>query len=439
MKSMVLIVLVAACGGSSGGGGDDDPSGADPKVVAGGGVTSGPLSGTLHVHVVEVDSATPIAGATVLVGGTTQMTSAAGLATFTGLDTPQTVTATATGHAATTWVGVDGANVTLPLDPSQRTIPTARVTGTIAGWNNLPAPPFGKYTLGLVLYSFLDDPAAPENTIAQPLNGTTPLNTCINTGLSNSCSWQMNTRVGLQIHSAVIVEGDPHGTNNDTSDDTYKLVGYAVGQPMTLAAGQQVTNESLAMHSGTVSLSATFPAAAPGLGRVLAIPELAVGDAGRLVFPLPGLSPGMTTATVPSPTGALAGTYELVALATPSATATTPFSTAFVHDVSGTATIPTWLAPPSISAGTTVSVTGGGNFHTAQLTRGGATLWNITVLDGTTQVALPAITPDPLGAGPADLAVSAAEAPGFDPTSFDVPATKRALIRAAGAKATFTR
>jgi hypothetical protein len=438
MKSMVLIGLVAACGGSSGGGGDDT-SGVDPKVITGGGVTNAPLDGTLHVHVVEVDTATPIAGATVLVGGTTKMTDAAGLATFTGVTDPQTVTASATGHAATTWVGVDGANVTLPLDPSHRTVPTAHVAGTIAGWNNLPAPPFGHYTLGLVLYSFLDDPAAPENTIAQPMNGTTPLNTCLNTGLSNSCAWQMNTRIGLQVHSAVIVEGDPHGTNSDLSDDTYQLVGYAVGQPMTLSAGQQVASESLAMHSGTMPLAVTFPAPASGLGRVLAIPELALGDAGRMVFPLPGLSPALTTAQVPSPTGALAGHYEVVALATPSATATTPFSTAFVHNVTGTATIPTWLAPPTISAGATISVTGGGNFHTAQLTRNGDTLWNITVLDSTTSVTLPAVTPDPLGAGPADLAVSAAEAPGFDPTSFDVPATKKALIRAAGAKATFSR
>lgn len=437
MKSMVLIVLVAACGGSSSGG--DDTSGVEPKVIAGGGVADGPLGGTLHVHVVEVDSATPVAGAAVLVGGTTKMTDATGLATFTGVDAPQTVTATAPGHAAATWVGVDGANVTLPLDPSRRTVPTAHVAGTIAGWNSLPNPAFGHYTLGLVLYSFLDDPAAPENTIAQPMMGTTPLNTCLNTGLSNSCAWQMNTRIGLQVHSAVIVEGDPHGTNSDLSDDTYQLVGYAVGQPMTLTAGQQVAAESLPMHPGTMPLAVTFPAPASGLGHVLAIPELALGAAGRLVFPLPGLSPTITTAQVPSPTGALAGHYEVVALATPSAAATTPFSSAFVHNITGTATIPSWLAAPSVGAGATISVTGGGNFHTAQLARNGDTLWNITVLDGTNSVTLPTVTPDPLGTGSADLAVTAAEAPGFDPAKFDVPATKRALIRAAGAKGTFVR
>jgi hypothetical protein len=436
MKTAILIVVLAACTG----GDDEGPTNVDPKLISGGGVGDGPLNGTLHVHVVEVDSATPIAGATVTVGDTTVTTDAAGLATFTGVTDPQTVSATAAGHAATTWIGVDGGNVTLPLDPTRRMIPTARVSGTIAGWNGLPAPPFGKYTLGLVLYSFLDDPSAPENSIAQPMNGATPLNTCINTGLMNSCAWQLNARIGKQVHSAVIVEGDPQGTNNDISDDTYTLIGYAVGQPMTLTAGQQVMNESLAMvTTATTTLIVNFPAAPAGLGHVIAIPELALGDSGRLVFPLPPVNATNKTATVPMPTGALAGKYEIVALATPSATTTTPYSTAFVHDVSGYATIPTMLAAPPAPSGGKLMMSGSGNFHTAQLTRSGDTLWNIAVLDGSTTISLPALTPDPLGSGAADVAITAADAPSFNAKSFDVPAVRREMTRAAGAKGTFTR
>ena len=436
MKPAILILAVAACGTS----GDDGPTNVEPKRITGGGVSDGPLNGTLHVHVVESDTATPIAGATVTVGETTLTTDAAGLATFPGLTDPQTVSATAPGHAATTWIGVDGGNVTLPLDPTRRMVPTARVSGTIAGWNSLPAPPLGRYTLGLVLYSFLDDPSAPENAIAQPMNGTTPLNTCINTGLQNSCAWQLNARVGLQVHSAVIVEGDPKGTNNDISDDTYTLIGYAVGQPMTLTAGQQVSNESLAMvTTATTNLSVTFPAAPSGLGHVIAIPELALGDAGRLVFPLPPVNAANPTAKVPMPTGALAGDYEIVALATPSATTTTPYSTAFVHKVSGSATIPAMLAAPAAPSGNKIAMGGGGNFRTAQLTRNGDTLWNITVLDDTASITLPALAPDPLGSSAADVAVTSADTPGFNTKSFDIPAVKRAMVRAAGAKGTFTR
>ena len=55
-------------------------------------------------------------------------------------------------------------------------------------------------------------------------------------------------------------------TNNDTSDDTYTLVGYAVGPSMTLADGQTMSNVSLAMVTSPLqNLAVTFPAAPPGL------------------------------------------------------------------------------------------------------------------------------------------------------------------------------
>jgi hypothetical protein len=439
MKNVIIILGLVACGGT-GGNGDDAPSNVDPKLIAGGGVSDGPLGDTLHVHVVEADSATPIAGATVTVGDQTAQTDAAGLATFAVAGDPVTVSATMAMRAATTWVGVDGANVTIPLERTRRTIPMARVTGDITNWFNLPNPPLGKYTLGLVMYSFLDDPSAPENSIAQATNGGTPANICLNTGLQNNCMFQLNTRIGKQVLSAVIVEGDPRGTNNDTSDDTYTLIGYAVSDPMTLADGEMKTNVKLAqLTTPTMNLAVTFPAAPAGMSHVIAIPELALGDAGRLVFPLPPLTPAAATAKVPTPGGAIAGTYELVALATPSATATTPFSTAFVHDVSGSATVPSFLPAPAVATGGAIAFSGDANFKTAQLKRNGDTLWNLAVLDGTTSVTLPTLTPDPLGAGAAELSINNADAAGFDAKKFDIAATRKALVRAAGAKNMFTR
>jgi len=443
MKVSVLVIVLAACGGGMGPGDDVPPNHVTPMLIATGGVADAPLSGELHVYAVETGTSTPISGATIRVETATPLTGqtdATGLASFTdgALSGAVTITATAPGHAATTWIGAAGANVTLPLDKTPRTIPTAHVTGTIAGWNNLSNPPLGKYNLGVILYSFLDDPAAPENSIAQPMNGTTPLNTCINTGLSNTCSFEMNARIGKQIHTAVIVQGDPHGTNNDTSDDTYTLIGYAAGSVMTLTDGQQVTNESLAMVTTTTPLTITFPAAPAGLPSTIAIPELALdGDAGRIVFPLPTVSPSHTSATVLAPTGTFAGHYELVALATPSITATSPYATSFTHDVSGSATIPAWLAAPTaVQAGATFSFTApGATFVSAQIIRGTQPLWNITILDGTSSFSLPTLTPDPIGAGSATFSVNAADAPGFDAKHFNVASSTGALARVAGAQA----
>jgi hypothetical protein len=317
----------------------------------------------------------------------------------------------------------------------------AHVTGTITGWDQIPAPSgFNHYTLAVILYSFLDDPSAPENTIAQPMNGGTPLDTCLRTAVANNCAWQMNARIGKQIHTAVIVDGDTKGTNSDLTDDTYTLIGYAVGDVMTLTAGQQVTNEALAMVTATMPLSVVLPAAPAGLPHVAAIPELALGDAGRVVFPLPTLA-ASGSATVLAPTGKLAGHYELVALATPSATAKAPFTSAFVHNVSGTAQVSAWLAAPAQVAGGatyTFSPVTGATLYTAQLAKGATTLWNVTVLDGASSFTLPALSPDPIGTGSITFNVSAADVPSFDPTKFDVPAIKQTLVRASGAQATFT-
>ena len=444
--ALIIALALAACGPSSTGGAADANTGPiAPKLVAGGGVANAPVNGLLHVYVVEPGSATPIVGASVRVEGTPPLlgvTDATGLFSFTdaALTGVHTITATAAGHTATTWIGVAGANVTLPLESSQA-LPVAHVSGTITGWNSLPAPSGANhYTLGVILYSFLDDPSAPENNIVQPAASGQPLDTCLRTLIGNTCAWQLTARIGRQVHTAVIVDGDTKGTNSDLTDDTYTLIGYAVGNVMTLTAGQQVTNEALTMVTTTMPLSIALPAAPSGLTHIAAIPELALGDAGRFVFPLPPVSASGST-TVLAPTGNLAGHYELVALATPSATAKAPFSSAFVHDVTGTATVGSWLAPPTqVTAGATYSfaATTGATLYMAQLAKGTATLWNVTVLDGTTSFSLPAITPDPLGTGSLTFAVTAADVPGFDPKKFDVPAIKTTLVRASGAQATFT-
>lgn len=429
---------LAACSGDDGGGGG---GAVEPKLITGGGVADGPIDGVLHVHVIEQETNRAVAGATVTLAGSTAATDASGLATFTGVSGPQTVSASANGRAAATWFGVAGANVTLPLQLS-RAVPTAQVSGTIAGWGSIPAPALDHYILGVVTYSFLEDPTAPENAIPQPMNGTTPLFACIRSSLGgNTCSWQINARVGKQIHTAVIVDGDTRGTTN-TADDTYMLIGYAAGDVMTLTENQQVTGESLAMVAGTQQLSVVFPSPPAGLPTIVAIPELQLADgSGRIVLPLPPLSAATPAKAVLAPAGKFAGTYEVVALATPNATAKAPFSTSFVHNVAASATLPAWLAPPSgLSRGASYSFTAaaGAAFHTAQITRANAPLWNITILDGSSTFTLPALSPDPLaGGGAATLSLTAADVPGFDPAKFDVPGLKPRLARAAGAELAF--
>lgn len=436
LASLASLASLAACGDDGGPG----PGGVDPKLISGGGVSDGPIDGVMHVHVIEQDSNRPIAGAVVTTPSGIGITDASGRVTFIDVSGPQTVTATATDRAAATWFGVAGANVTLPLQ-SSRPIPMARVSGTIAGWGGLPAPALDHYTLGVVTYSFLEDPTSPENAIPQPMNGTTPLFACIRSSLGgNTCDWQINARVGKQLHTAVIVDGDTRGTTN-TADDTYTLIGYAAGDVMTLTEGQQVTGESLAMIAGTQPFSVIFPAAAPGLANAVAIPELQLADgSGRIVFPLPTLTAANPSTQILASSGRFAGTYEVVALATPNATAKAPFSTSFVHNVSASPTLPGWLAPPTgLTRGASYSFTAaaGATFHTAQIARAGTPLWNITILDSSTTFTLPTLSPDPLAGGGGTLSLTAADVPAFDPKAFDLPSLKTRLSRASGAELSF--
>ncbi len=455
-RFLALAALVACGPGAGGDDGDDDgdDDSTTPRLIAGGGVASAAIDGTLNVHVVAAGGATPVVGASVRVGAAsaatplTGTTSATGLVVFTdpALTGPQTVTVTAPGHAAATWVGVAGTNVTIPLDPLPRTTPSARVSGTIAGWNDLPAPAFGHYTLAVVLATFTDDVGAPENNLPQAMSGTTPLNTCVrSSSAASTCAWELVARIGRQRHVAVIVNGDSRLTPNDTGDDVYTLVGYAASAGVTLTAGQQVTGESLTLVAAGArsQFSVSFPPALPGLGDVVAIPMLDLGDDGRVVFPLPTVAPGQLSTQVLTPTGGFAGSYRVVALASAPGTAATPYSSVFMDVVAlGSAVaIDPWLpAPAAITrTGGQYTFTGatGAAIHYASFSRAdGTTVWTLSLLDGSTGFALPALTPDPLGTGGLTLTVSAADVTGFDPRDFEVRALAGSLHRASGAAAT---
>lgn len=455
LASSLLLALCAvpACGPSGGDDGIDAPAsdGVLPPIrLPGGGVTSAPIDGVVNVYVVEPGTATPIAGAAVHLGGAggalqlDATTDPDGLAVFrdAGIAGPQTITATASGRTAATWIGVAGGNVTIPLAP--RVTPSARVSGTIAGWGNLPSPSFGHYTLAVITTSFTRNFGGPENRLTQATSGGTPVNTCIDDGSGGACAWQLTARTGPQIHTAVIVDGDSQLTTS-TDDDTYDLIGYAVGSPMTLGAGQQVNGESLTIVSaGLTGFTARFPAAAPGLGRAVAIPMLDTGANGMIPLPLPTLTASNATTQVLPPSGTPGGSYRLVGLATPSATAAAPFSSSFaaVADL-GSATLPSWLPAPTAvtSGGGSIGFTApaGTSLAFANLSSGGTAAWTITVLDGASSFRLPAISPDPLSGGAITLDVTAAEAPGFTPTMFQIDDVTAALTRASGASATFSR
>jgi hypothetical protein len=253
VRAAVLAAVLAggACGEES------DVNDVVPESFSGGGVGSGDIRGELNVYVIDEVTGSPLVGAAVRVGepaaaaplaGTTDGT---GLVTFSGgaLSGPQTITASAAGHAPATWFGANGANVTVPLSPNpEPAVQTATATGTIEGWEAMAEPAAGHYRLGVALYSESDELGAPENEIEQPDGpGGMPQNVCayVPGAMTGPCSWTLATRTGKQVHFAIIVDGDAHGTPADFEDDTHTVTGYAVKRGLDLAAGATSSGEVL--------------------------------------------------------------------------------------------------------------------------------------------------------------------------------------------------
>jgi hypothetical protein len=394
---------------------------ADPRLIAGGGVADAPLAQVVHVHAIDGRSGAAIAGATVSLGALSATTGADGKTSFddAALAGPLDVTVRAAGHASATWIGVDGANVTVPLHPDGA-IPAAKVTGSFT----LPNPPIGDYSVGVVLSTFTADISAAENQLPQPLDGETPKNIMVRSFVGNDTSFELATRTGRQRVYTIVMHGDTNGTNEDLTDDILTMDRVAVASGFELGAGQSqgapAFSEILAADMST--LNVVFAAAPAGLAEIVAFPLIDLGADGKLVLPVPPLSPQLTSAKVPPATGMLAGSYEVVALATPAGEAATPFSTIVQRGVSRTATRTFTFSAPA----------GAAYVEAAFLRADGSTEWTAVVLAGT-QIRLPAAI-----SGNLELRVSASEVAGFDAKNFAVPTVKKTFTRASGAAAAVT-
>jgi hypothetical protein len=433
--TFVAGVGLLGCGGVSG-----PPM---PRLIPGGGLGDGAIDGHLYVHVADEDTRAAIPDATVRVGAgaaspCTAFTDVTGLASFTpetcpGLKGPQTATLTATGYAPATVIGFDAVNLTGTLRPTVRAdVPTATVSGTIAGWDTLPAPALGHQTLALIGYSQAPDLGDRTNDIQQGKRQVSlgaaamveiPANICVRNLLANDCGWTLKTRTGPQAHYAIILDQDSRGTDDD-SDDTMTVIGWAFRTNLTFAAGQTAGDEMLTMIAATElqAMSAAFSAMPAGLTSVVSYPMLNLGAAGRIPVLLPALDLTHTQTQVPKLTGELSGaTYDLIAQARSSAGDDVPGSLAWLRgiDITKTVSVSSWLATPSVVAvaggNYSFGAASGATIHSADIeSTDGERLWAVTIFDGSTSFSLPTLSPDPIPAGSARLKVSALKIPGVD-------------------------
>ncbi len=449
-KPGLFIIIIGAFAGAACGGND-----AKPTLITGGGVGSGGIDGLVNVYVVDETTAVPISGAKVRVGTMDGTTDATGLfvAKSDSLSGKQNVTAVATGHVPTMWVGVDGANVTIPVEVSGAgtpTVPQAEIDGTIDGWDGYQPQNQQDALVGIVSYSQTTDFGAAENSIAQP-PGPLPAfaqitgNMCVKATFgSPACAPKVNSRTGRVALVATIADVNFNGTATG-DDDVYTVLGYAAKTGITVDNGVKQTGVELtAIAAGdTVTGGIDFGTPPAALTVVQGLIGLDLGLDGVAFIPDP-LKPSAHTALIPTPSAFSGLTYRVVATASASKTNTDTQSLVLKHGLADASNIAVgeWLTTPTglTASGDVMSFTAvtGAKLHGFEIHGAdGSKAWSVTIFDGSVSATVPAdLAPIPTGSDA--LKVSAIDAD-IDVSDFNLADKLDLVNRLSSDSVTFTK
>ncbi|MCC6999114.1 MAG: carboxypeptidase regulatory-like domain-containing protein [Deltaproteobacteria bacterium] len=475
VKIWLLSGLAAAAAlAAPGCGGDGDDDGGDqPGLIAGGGANGGAIAGKLAVFVIDEDSNAPLSGATVRVGvnasaaptamGTTDATGGVSLVSDL-LAGKQTVTVLATGYAPSTWVGINAANLTIPVRSKAppAVTPSGTVMATIAGWDALPMPATNHFTAAIVVASEAPDHDSVGITQGTRMVSGLPMpiaaNICIKgmvqTIAISDCNLSIKTRAGKQALLAFIVDRDNRGTATD-NDDVSVVTGYAVVTGLDVASGATMGGVMLAQipAADTTQLAITLSPPPAPLTTSRAVPVLDLGTDGRISLGFVLADAATPMSLVPKLVGPLSAAHYDVTAQALAPDPSNAQSLALQRNVALGAgvNVTSWLAPPSqltanpglLAFGFTAST--GASVHAmnilAPAVGGASSVWRLTFFDGTTAVTLPALTPDPFPAGgaPLRLEATAIDVPGLNLQRFQSEVAADTVARLGSDALSFTR
>ena len=420
----VLVLAMAACGG-------DDVG---PELIPGGGVADPGIDGTLYVHVIDEDTDEPISGAEVAVGEGTGETDDEGLFTVDSVEGPQTVTITKSGYTAATWVGVDGANITVPL--SVREAPEllqGTVSGTIDGFLDLDVPA-NRANIAIVDFADSRDDDDPANDLEQPMDPAP--NLCVNTGIGEPppCEWTVRTRTGQMAIFAYL------GTID--ANMNIEITGFAYTAGVEVSDGEDVDGVELGIvdEADLVFPDTSLPSAPDGTEQVAAAVRIDLGEDGFITVPVGGSA---LPFDLPVPDVALFGDearYDVLGFAAGAgggASITLERAVESIDEVSPRAFIG---LPEGLSTdGTTFSYepVSGATLHLLGVTdTGGESAWGVAVFDDSTEVALPegVTLPD----GSLTFGVQALDVTDLDVQDFEIDAVDELDTRVSSDTVTFT-
>jgi len=297
MRGFLALALLVGCSND-----------VDPRLIEGGGVGDGDIDGEVNVHVIDSRTDEPIQGATIAIKETEKKSDAKGLAVFADVEGSQTIAVLADGYRSTVWMSVNGANVTIPLQPLEGVPESAELSGTIAGWQNINVAQ-GHIKAAFVLYSQSDDLGDGANNISTSMNR----NICFG---ANDCTWTVATRTGAVTVVAVIVDRDSKG-NLDPMDDTNQIIGYAYKSGVVVNGGVNqsglVLDQIEAGNLEMVTLDEGTPPA--GLSEVVMFPGIESGEDEVIQLPLAILTDSLTLLVPKRTVFGAEATYRLTGIA----------------------------------------------------------------------------------------------------------------------------
>jgi hypothetical protein len=403
----------------------EEPMPVDPRVIAGGGIGDGPIDGVVNLYAIDDATRKPISGATVRVGDVDGTTDADGLFVAHDVVGPQTITVVKTGYRSDMWIGVNGANVTIDLEPANAaTPPSATLTGTITNFTSLPVAA-GHIRVALASYSQSDELGDAANNLTAPNNG----NICFD---NTTCNFSIVTRTGKVAVLAAIFDRDTKNTT-DPNDDTQVFLGWAAktGLDVTASTPQTIALDIIA---STQNITVDFGSAPSGLTNVGGLVGIDTPDGTLQLVPM-FPTPTATTFRAPKPEAlGSAATYRLTAIANDGGTTNMRQSIVLRRGLTGTQlSAGTWVAPPSDSptrtGGSFTPVTGA-TVYSFEYKQGATNVLGISVFDASTSVTIPDMVTMP--SGTLDASISAIGAPGLDVNNFSLDADRTKLTMLAG-------
>jgi hypothetical protein len=282
VRGLFVCALLAGCGfgvaattGADDAGTDD--AGPDayvhevpPRLIPGGGIDDAPIAQLLNVYAIDGATRKPIAGAAVSIGTITGTTDDAGLFVARGesLAGKATIAVTMAGYRAEVWIGVGGANVTLPLKPQPVVgVPRADLSGVFSTFNtNLPSLSGGHVRAGAVSYSQLD--GAPEG--ANNINSMGS-NRC----QTGSCAFSIATRPGTIALIGTTSDVDTKNTP-EPDDDTAVVQTYSYRTGITVADGASLNSQNLTQINPNQLVNVTIDYGTPPPGFTVAVGSLGI-------------------------------------------------------------------------------------------------------------------------------------------------------------------